>query len=111
MASALQSKPTVRRTNDTYDEIEVYCQGILRYLVENPKTRDTLQGIAEWWLLEHDVERDTGKVRQALARLVAKGLLRQKHGPDGRVHYLLEPQQLDAVRQLIAPGRERSQDG
>ena len=84
---------------------------ILRHVLENPGTRDTLQGITEWWLQGKSTERSSDKVRQALGRLVARGLLRQKRGPDGRLHYLLAPQQLDAVRQLVAQGKARSDHG
>jgi len=76
------------------DEIDELGTEILAFLKENPKARDTLKGIAEWWLLERDVRRETEKIRQALARLVAAGWLVERREADGRVHYRLNEDRL-----------------
>ncbi len=47
-----------RKTQITYD--------ILGYLAEHPGAQDTLEGIIEWWLLEQEIKRQTGKVKEAL---------------------------------------------
>ena len=53
---------------------------ILAYLVENPKAQDTLEGIVEWWLLEREIKFETARVREALADLVARGLILETKG-------------------------------
>ena len=48
---------------------------ILAYLAEHPDAQDTLDGIAQWWLVERKIRCQTSAVEEALADLVAKGLL------------------------------------
>lgn len=62
---------------------------ILSYLSTHPHAQDTVEGIAEWWLMEQRVRRMIGEVEQALAELVAKGILLERKGRDGRAHYRL----------------------
>lgn len=66
-------------------------QQILDYLAANPKARDTLRGVAEWWLLRQDVVRSLGDVKAALDNLVAEGKLVCETTPDGEVHYRHRP--------------------
>ena len=63
------------------------CHYILAYLVENPDAGDTLDGIVEWWLLNQRIRFETQSVSQALAKLVADGLIVEQRGPDSRVIY------------------------
>jgi len=46
---------------------------ILRYLATHPNAKDTLDGVAEWWLEQKRVER--GLVERALALLVSHGAI------------------------------------
>ena len=84
------------------DEIEDLGFEILAFLTENPNARDTLEGIAEWWLLEQDLRREKRKVRKALTRLVADGLVLEKQRPDGRTHFQLDDGMLREIRKRIA---------
>ena len=63
------------------------CHYILAYLVENPDAGDTLDGIVEWWLLNQRIRFETQSVSQALAKLVADGLIVELKGPDSRIVY------------------------
>lgn len=80
------------------DEIDMLCNEILSFLAESPGSRDTLEGIAEWWLLERDIRRETAKVRLALERLVAEGWLAGRPGADGRVHFSVNGERLPELR-------------
>jgi hypothetical protein len=64
---------------------------ILAYLVENPDAGDTMEGIAEWWLLEQRIKRGTDKVERALDELVAKGFILERKGENSRIHYRIQP--------------------
>jgi hypothetical protein len=64
---------------------------ILAYLHRYPDAQDTFEGILEWWLLERRVQRGTAEVEAALRQLVTTGHLQERRGPDGRVHYRLNP--------------------
>ena len=48
---------------------------ILAYLIEHPDAQDTLDGVAQWWLLEREIRCQTRAVEEALSELVANGLL------------------------------------
>ena len=77
---------------------------ILTYLAEYPDSNDTLEGIVEWWLLERRIENQTAKVKEALAELVAKGLLIEKER-DGRIHYRINGRKHGEIQALL---KERS---
>ena len=60
---------------------------ILEYLEVNSEARDTLRGVAEWWILRQRIAQKTSEVECALAKLVKAGRLGTRKGPDGQVHY------------------------
>ena len=60
---------------------------ILAYLAENPDAEDTVEGIAQWWLLEQRIQRTHAEVKATLDKLVARNLVVVHQGPDGRVYY------------------------
>ena len=63
------------------------CQHILGYLLDNPDAGDTLEGIADWWLLKQRIRFETLTVAQAVAQLVNDGLITAQQGPDSRIIY------------------------
>lgn len=81
------------------------CQDILSFLLDNPRGQDTLEGIAEWWLMEREIRREVARVERALARLVADGLLAEKTGADGTVRYALNAGRMDEIRGRAEGGR------
>ncbi len=82
-------------TDSEAGDIRRLCREILSYLTRNPRARDTLEGIVEWWFLEQDIRRQTARVERALARLVNDGRVLEERGPDGRFHYRVAPRKLD----------------
>jgi hypothetical protein len=85
---------------------------ILSYLRTHQNAQDTVEGIAEWWLLEQHVRYLRGQVKQALAELVAQRMVLERTGRDGRVHYRLHPRRIRAVsRVLELPVHNRSSHG
>lgn len=62
-------------------------RNVLAYLSARPEARDTLEGIVEWWLVEQRIVEQTAVVREALAELVAGGLLLERRGADSRTLY------------------------
>ena len=62
---------------------------ILGYLSTHKDAQDTVEGIAEWWLMEQRVRRMISEVKQALGELVTAGMVLRRKGRDGRVHYRL----------------------
>jgi len=73
---------------------------ILDYLSDNPDAGDTLEGILEWWLLTRSIKFEMGTVSQAVASLVAEGLIMEQKGLDSRSIYRVK--QTDEDRQKIS---------
>jgi hypothetical protein len=57
------------------------ARDILGYLRSHGDARDSLEGIVEWWMLERDILRETGRVKSALEELVRKGLVEVVRSP------------------------------
>jgi hypothetical protein len=74
---------------------------ILAYLIENPKARDTLEGIVEWWLLEQEIKFETARVQEALSELVAKELILEKKGPDLQIHYRINQKKYEEIKNSL----------
>jgi Fe2+ or Zn2+ uptake regulation protein len=63
------------------------ARAILDYLTENPSAQDTLAGITEWWLPGQGIRTQTTTVKDALALLIAEGLIVEVKGKDSQSHY------------------------
>lgn len=57
---------------------------ILAYLRQHDRSRDSLEGIAEWWLMENDIVRRMADVRNALQELVSAGLVEKVEAGSGQ---------------------------
>jgi len=68
---------------DVRTEVDEAAERIRKYLEASPNASDTFEAIAHWWL--EGVRPEI--VRQALARLVAQGVLAAKTLIDGTVIY------------------------
>lgn len=74
---------------------------VLTYLVAHPQAQDTMEGIAEWWLLEQRIRNAVADVEAALSELVAKGFLVARRGADGRTYYGLNRDKEREVRRHL----------
>ena len=52
-------------------------QLVLGYLDDHPTAMDTLDGIAEWWILRQQVEIEVRRVASVLGALVREGVLEE----------------------------------
>ncbi len=75
---------------------------ILTYLAGRPEAQDTVEGIAEWWLLEHFVDSRVAEVRSALSDLVGVDLVVEKRGGDAWVRYQVNAERLPEIKALLA---------
>lgn len=62
---------------------------ILAYLAEHPHAADTLQGIAEWWLMRHQVLTTVTTLERVLRCLTQNGVL-EVIGDGDRMRYRLK---------------------
>jgi hypothetical protein len=74
---------------------------ILAYLSANPAAQDTLEGVAEWWLLEQRIKEHTAEVKAALDELVSRGLVLERTGKDKRSHYRVNRSRLAEIARAI----------
>jgi hypothetical protein len=70
-------------------EEEEMADAIIRYLAEHPQASDTLEGIAEWWIMRRQVRVEINKLKKALHRLTERGLL-EKIGTGDNAQYRLK---------------------
>ena len=50
---------------------------VLGYLDDHPTAMDTLDGIAEWWVLRQQIDIEVRRVARALDALVSEGLIEE----------------------------------
>lgn len=80
-------------------------RGILSYLIENPDAQDTLEGIAEWWLLQMEINRSTRLIREALAEMTEMGFLVQWQEKDAQIHYRIAANKLEEISDFLVRGK------
>lgn len=71
----------------TPSDMNLLCEGILRYLREHPEAADSLEGIASWWLPASAYSQPSEAVQRALDRLVEEHRIARLHLADGRTLY------------------------
>ena len=75
---------------------------ISSYLTRHPEARDTVEGIAEWWLLRQQIHDQTAAVRAALEQLVLEDLVLERRGLDGRAFYQLNRSKLRQIHARLS---------
>lgn len=93
-----QSKPEIARD-------------ILAYLIRNPEAQDTFAGIVEWWLLEEQIKRRSESIKEALAELVANGLIVEIVGKDSQTHYRINGERAQEIMGLLKQQGEVQSSG
>ena len=79
---------------------------ILAYLSDHPDARDTVEGIATWWVASRGVEADSPAVRVALADLVIRGFVVESRRRNSRIHYRVNRSRLEEIRDLLGRSLE-----
>ena len=83
------------------DETQETSFKILSYLIDNPEAQDTLEGIADWWLLQQDIKRNVALIRRAVDELIYKGFLLERQGNDRTRYYHVNHERLPEISALI----------
>ena len=78
---------------------------ILNHLAKQPKAQDTLEGIAQWWLLENR-RAAAGWVKRLMDKLVRQGLVACARRPDGRTCYSLNRRKASVTRKRLRAVRK-----
>jgi hypothetical protein len=82
---------------------------ILAYLNEHPDATDTLEGIAQWWLLERKIKYQRDLAREALAELVGKELVLEISAGDSRI-YRTNPKKDGEIRAFLNNSTKQLQE-
>lgn len=77
---------------------------ILSYLTRHPEAADTLEGIAEWWILRETIEHGVRETAAALDFLVSQNFVLQEWTAEDRPRYWLNRERLDEIRELMGSG-------
>ncbi len=75
---------------------------ILSYFAENPDAQDTLKGISEWWLSERPGRPNAAAVEEAVASLVAGGLVVASAREGAQTYYKVNRRRLPEIKLLLA---------
>ena len=74
---------------------------VLAYLLQHPQAQDTLEGIAEWWLLEQRIRYTLADVEPALCQLVENEFLIARQCVNGRTYYGLNRDKEREIRRYL----------
>lgn len=83
------------------DAGESTAERILSYLMNHPESKDTLEGIAEWWLEKEYVEETVDMVSLGLSLLCSQGLVVEEKGVETPPYYKLN----ESVKAQRAPAQ------
>jgi len=60
---------------------------LMDYLLTNPESMDTFEGVVEWWIVRSRVRQGIDQVRAALQALESKGLIERYLSQDNTEFY------------------------
>ena len=86
-------------------------QEILRYLVDHPDAKDTVEGILKWWLPEGQVGRGEEEVQEVLDFLVSKGWLTKREIAPSEKIYGVDKDHLDEIENFLRGFRKEKAMG
>ena len=74
---------------------------IMFYLAEHPDSKDTLDGIMQWWLLERKIIYQTNNIQEALAELIENGLVLEHKNRNSQISYSINQGKYGDILSLI----------
>ena len=77
------------------------ARAILRYLQGHPDAKDTLEGIAQWWLLKEWTERKYDQIEDSLSDLVSRGLVIERRREGMPPYYWLNRAKQDEITEFL----------
>lgn len=83
------------------DEEQEIAYEILSYLNKHKEAQDTLEGIAQWWLLQQTIERYLLRVKKALNILVEQNLVEVLEGKGTGTRYRINRRKSEVILKLL----------
>jgi hypothetical protein len=97
----------LKRSGFTNDDISM-AKMILSYLIKNPEAKDTIQGIAKWWLLNEKIDQTLNNILNAMNFLTIQNLVHENNFRNDCISYQINEDELDRIRDLIGDEAMRS---
>ncbi|MDH3974159.1 MAG: hypothetical protein OEV42_07755 [Deltaproteobacteria bacterium] len=72
------------------DSVEIR-EKILSYLLKNPEAGDTLEGIAQWWMIAETIDNTVDLIGGVLDEMVSKGKIERHSSSGERTVYRINP--------------------
>jgi hypothetical protein len=89
------------RNTPVIKEKNQIAHDILVYLSKHPDAQDTLEGIAEWWLLEQVITYHMAAVKEVLAELVDRELVLEIKSADSRIRYRSNGEKYREIKAMV----------
>lgn len=77
------------------------ARAILRYLAKRPKAKDTLEGIAQWWLRPERSKPALGDVARAVTFLLSEGFILETRRIGLPPYYRLNPHKGEDISRIL----------
>ncbi len=90
----------LKRSGFTTDDIDM-AKMILSYLIKNPEAKDTIQGIAKWWLLNEKIDQTLNNILNAMNFLTIQNLVYEQNYSNDCISYQINEEQIDRIKELI----------
>jgi len=90
---------SLKRNKDELLHQELLTNSILAYLAEHPHASDTLEGIAEWWVMRQQVRVGVKMLKKALSELKERGYV-EKIGRGEKAQYHLKTEAIESHLKL-----------
>jgi hypothetical protein len=88
----------------TTEDKSAIAREILAYLSDHPASEDTLEGVAQWWLMERKIRYHISLIKQALSYLVERGLVLEISRNKLNPNYKLNQNRKDDITGLLECG-------
>ena len=89
--------PLRTEQEEKYAREQHLAEAIISYLAEQPGASDTVEGIAEWWIMRNHVRVEVTMVERVLGRLADSGVI-EKIGRGDNWRYHLKPRRYHPER-------------
>ena len=90
----------MHREVNSRDRLET-AREILHYFVTHPAAKDTLEGIARWWLERERIERTLDEVAESLRLLLARGLIVERQARAVRPYYQMNMERRTEITEFL----------
>lgn len=77
------------------------ARAILHYLQVHPDAKDTLEGIAQWWLLREWTERKLEEIERGVSILLSEGLIVERRREGVSTYYWLNQAKEEEISHLL----------